>query len=94
MIVLLAILLLVGGYNFVDFGTSSAALLPRPQLPRKGAQSPKKPSASPGIVDSTLDPRLRTDILAASQNKKYEAGGRNIFQDGRNKNNAEGKIIQ
>ena len=78
MIVLLAILLLVGIYNFVDFGTSSAAS-PAPTTSTQGAQSPKKPSAAP-IVDSTLDPRLRTDILAASQNKKYEAGGRNIFR--------------
>ncbi len=78
MIVLLAILLLVGIYNFVDFGTSSAAS-PAPATSTQGSQSSKKPSAAP-ISDSTLDPRLRTDILAVSQNKKYEAGGRNIFR--------------
>ena len=78
MIVLLAILLLVGIYNFVDFGTSSAAS-PAPATSTQGAQAAKKPGAAP-IVDNTLDPRLRTDILAASQNKKYEAGGRNIFK--------------
>jgi hypothetical protein len=78
MIVLLAILLLVGIYNFVDFGTSSAAS-PAPATSTGGTQAQKKPNAAP-IVDSTLDPRLRTDILAASQSKKYEAGGRNIFR--------------
>jgi hypothetical protein len=78
MIVLLAVLLLVGIYNFVDFGTSSAAS-PAPATSTQAAQSSKKPNAVP-ISDSTLDPRLRTDILAASQNKKYEAGGRNIFK--------------
>jgi len=78
MIVLLAILLLVGIYNFVDFGTSSAAS-PAPATSTAGTQAQKKPSAAP-IVDSTLDPRLRTDILAVSQSKKYEAGGRNIFR--------------
>jgi hypothetical protein len=78
MIVLLVVLLLVGIYNFVDFGTSSAAS-PAPATSTQAAQSSKKPNAVP-ISDSTLDPRLRTDILAASQNKKYEAGGRNIFK--------------
>lgn len=78
MIVLLAILLLVGIYNFVDFGTSSAAS-PAPATSTQVAQSAKK-SGAQQISDSTLDPRLRVDILAASQNKKYEAGGRNIFR--------------
>jgi hypothetical protein len=71
MIALLAIALLVGIYNFVDFGTSSAA-----PPATSTAQGQKK---APPVTDSTLDPRLRTDILAASQSKKYEAG-RNIFR--------------
>jgi hypothetical protein len=75
MIALLAVLLLVGIYNFVDFGTSSAA---SPAAPTTVAQ-PKKAGATE-LADSTLDPRLRLDILAASQNKKYEVGGRNIFR--------------
>ena len=76
MIVLLAILLLVGIYNFVDFGTSSAAA---PATSTQGAQSAKKTGTAP-IVDNTLDPRLHVTELAASQNVKYEAGGRNIFR--------------
>ena len=76
MIVLLAILLLVGIYNFVDFGTSSAAA---PATSTQGAQSAKKTGTAP-IVDNTLDPRLHVPELAASQNVKYEAGGRNIFK--------------
>jgi hypothetical protein len=75
MVALLAIALLVGIYNFADFGTSSAA---SPASSSTGTQQ-KKPSIQP-VADSTLDPRLRLDILAASQNKKYEAGGRNIFR--------------
>jgi len=78
MIVLLAILLLVGIYNFVDFGTSSAAA-PAPATSTQTAQSAKKSSTAP-IVDNTLDPRLHVPELAASQNVKYEAGGRNIFK--------------
>ena len=78
MIVLLAILLLVGIYNFVDFGTSSAAA-PAPATSTQVVQSSKKSSA-PQIADSTLDPRLHWPELTASQNVKYEAGGRNIFR--------------
>ena len=82
MIALLAILLLVGIYNFVDFGTSSAAApTPAPATSTQTAnQTPQKPAGAQQLPDSTLDPRLRLDILAASQNKKYEAGGRNIFR--------------
>jgi hypothetical protein len=72
MIALLAVALLVGIYNFVDFGTSSAA---PPTSSPTGA--PKKTAQ---VVDTSLDPRLRLDILAASQSRKYEAGGRNIFR--------------
>lgn len=73
MIALLAIAVLVGIYNFVDFGTSSAA----PPAASSSAAVQKK---APQVDNSTLDPRLHTDILAASQNKRYEAGGRNIFR--------------
>src|ERR1700704_1304283 len=78
MIALLALALLVGIYNFVDFGTSSAAS-PSPASSTPGTQPARKPN-SPQLADSTLDPRLRLDILAVSQNKKYETGGRNIFR--------------
>jgi len=73
MIALLAVALLVGIYNFWDFGTSSAA---SPTVSTTAATQTQK--KGPQVVDSTLDPRLRLDILGASQNKKYEAG-RNIF---------------
>jgi len=71
MIALLAVALLVGIYNFADFGTSSAA-------PPATSTATGQKKASP-VTDSTLDPRLRLDILTASQSKKYEAG-RNIFR--------------
>ena len=78
MIALLAVALLVGIYNFVDFGTSSAAA-PSPASSSAGNQQ-KKPALTDLADNGTLDPRLRLDILAASQSKKYEAGGRNIFR--------------
>ena len=78
MIALLVIALLVGIYNFVDFGTSSANS-PSPASTSAGNQQ-KKPALAETPDNGTLDPRLRLDILAASQSKKYEAGGRNIFR--------------
>ncbi|HET8892417.1 MAG TPA: hypothetical protein VFQ41_26210 [Candidatus Angelobacter sp.] len=78
MIALLAIALLVGIYNFVDFGTSSAAA-PATASSSAGNQQ-RKPAVTDVADNGTLDPRLRLDILAASQSKKYEAGGRNIFR--------------
>jgi hypothetical protein len=82
MIALVAILLLVGIYNFVDFGTSSAnSPTPAPATSTQTTTQTTRKSTSPTqLTDSTLDPRLRLDILAASQSKKYEAGGRNIFR--------------
>jgi len=78
MIALLAVALLVGIYNFVDFGTSSANS-PSPASTSVGNQQ-KKPALTETADNGTLDPRLRLDILAASQSKKYEDGGRNIFR--------------
>ena len=72
MIALLAVALLVGIYDFGHFGTSSAA---PPTANAPAATQKKGPQVA---VDPNLDPRLRLDILAASQSKKYEAG-RNIF---------------
>jgi len=72
MAALLAIAVLVAVYNFWDFGTSSAAPPPAP------AATTAAQRKGPQVVDNTLYPRLRLDILAASQSKKYEAG-RNIF---------------
>jgi hypothetical protein len=77
MIALLGTAVLVGIYNFVDFGTSSAA---PPAASSAASQTTKKSGGAAQLADNTLDPRLRLDILAASQSKKYESGGRNIFK--------------
>ncbi len=74
MIALLAVALLVIVYDFANFGTSSAA---PPAATTSPAAAQKKTTQ---VSDNALDPRLRTDLLAASQNKKYEVGGRNIFR--------------
>jgi hypothetical protein len=72
MIALLGVALLVIVYDFANFGTSSAA-------PPAASTSPAAQKKTTQVSDNALDPRFRTDILAASQSKKYETG-RNIFQ--------------
>jgi len=80
MIALLAVALLVGIYNFVDFGTSSANS-PAPATPTQTTtQTTRKSTSAAQLPDSTLDPRFHRRELDASQNVKYEAGGRNIFR--------------
>jgi hypothetical protein len=76
MVALLAIGLLVVIYDY--FGGSSSASAPAASAPVTTAVQ-KKAGTLPGADDSNLDPRLRLDILAASQSKKYETG-RNIFR--------------
>ena len=76
MIALLIIAALVIMYNFWNFGTSSAA---PPSASSTASSSAAAQRKGPPVVETTLDPRLRIDILAASQDKKYEAG-RNIFR--------------
>ena len=73
MIALLAIALLVGIYNFANFGAGPAA-------PATTATGQQTRTSGPDAGTSNLDPRLHLDSLAASQSKKYEAGGRNIFR--------------
>jgi len=75
MIALLAVALLVGIYNFADFGTSSAAP-PATTTSTTSTGATKKGAAA---VDPTLDPRLHTETLITSQNIKYQPG-RNIFR--------------
>lgn len=72
MIALLIIAALVMLYTFWGFGTSSAA-------PPSASSTAAAQRKAPPVVDSTLDPRFRRDILEASQSKKYEPG-RNIFR--------------
>lgn len=73
MIALIAVALLVGIYDLWDFGTSSAA--PPPAAATNAAAQKKGQQVT---VDPNLDPHFRGDLLAASQQIKYQAG-RNIF---------------
>jgi len=76
MAVLLAVLLVVGVYNFRDvlWGSSAA----EPSLPASPAPQQRGPVTIASAQDN--DPSLNFDALQRSREVKYEAGGRNIFQ--------------
>jgi hypothetical protein len=78
MIAVLAVLALVIIYDLVFMGGSSSAS-PAPSSSTAASQPKKAGAATTQIADNTLDPRVRIDLLAASQSKKYEPG-RNIFR--------------
>ena len=75
--VLLLVAVLVLVRNFISFSASSApvasAPLARP-LPGKGATQI--------LPETSLDPRLRLDLLRASSDVEYKGNGRNIFRAG------------
>ena len=77
MIAVLGVLVLVIIYDLVYMGSSSAS--PAPASSTTASQPKKGGAVATQIADNTLDPRVRVDLLAESQNKKYEPG-RNIFR--------------
>jgi hypothetical protein len=85
--VLLVIAIPLVIYNFGSFGSvsgSSPSPSPAPatevsqQQPDSGANQVNQ-KKGPKVRERTLDPTLRTDILAASQKVEYTGGSRNIF---------------
>lgn len=84
MAVLLAIAVPLAIYSFGNFGSVSGSS-PSPATETTPQQQPS-PSVNQGtqkkgpqVRERTLDPTLRTDILAASQKVEYSGGSRNIF---------------
>ncbi len=61
--------------------TTTAASVRTPQnTTAASASTSQKKGVIPRVRENTLDPTLRTDILAASQRMDYEGGKRNIFR--------------
>ena len=81
--VLAVVAILVGATNLPKMvapaqpaPSTSATPTPAPQA--KGKR-PGRKGANP-VLTSTLDPRLRLDLLKASENTEYQGNGRNIFR--------------
>jgi hypothetical protein len=88
MAVLVAIAILIGIRAVSSFGVLGAstptppvaAVTPVPAATTTAARPAHKKGLAPQVRENTLDPRLRTDILQASQKLEYEGGKRNIFR--------------
>ena len=84
MAVLLAIAIPLLIYSFGSVSGSTPAPAPATTTPPQPGPSvipvsQKKAGITP-VRENTLDPTLRTDILAASQKIEYKGGDRNIFR--------------
>lgn len=87
MAVLVVIAILIGVRAVSSFGVlgasapPAATVTPAPPAPPATAARPiHKKGPAPQVRENTLDPRLRTDILQASQKLEYAGGKRNIFR--------------
>lgn len=82
-----AVALLVVVYQFAPFfmgpstpsSTQAAAPAPIVSQTRTPSARPVKGKAGKKVQPENLDPTLRLDLLAASEQTRYEGNGRNIF---------------
>jgi hypothetical protein len=87
-LMVVAVLALVWGlWPSSSSGSSSGTKAPSTRRDAENAALGEQPAAAPraknkssSLLTQTIDPRLRLDLLNASENTKYEGKGRNIFR--------------
>ena len=77
-LLVVAVPLAIHSFNFGNSGTPTPE--PAPSATVTPSNTPAQKKAGPKIRENSLDPTLRTDILAASQKIEYAGGNRNIFR--------------
>ncbi len=85
MAVLVVVAILIGVRAISSFGALGASAPTSPAVavtpaPAAAARPTRKKGPAPQVRENTLDPRLRWDILLASQKLEYAGGKRNIFR--------------
>lgn len=80
-LLVIAVPLLIHSYTVLRPSTPSAAAAPKTPAPAAPRATQKKSTTGiPKVREGTLDPTLRTDLLAASQKIEYTGRKRNIFK--------------
>jgi len=81
---LAVVAILLGAMNLPKLAAPAQPLASAPATPTSAPQSQRKragrKAGTAPVLTPTLDPRLRLDLLKASENTEYQGSGRNIFR--------------